>query len=341
MVEAKEPMMPAVTRPDKRPPRFPAPQFPVKKPKLFAATPPALFLVLLGLLGLGLALRKSATVTGLPGEPVEALLGALLGLWGFAIVALTVKMTRRPMVLIEDMRPLPGRAGLAAASMSGMAAGAVLLPYAPGVALVLTLVSLFAHALLAAILINVLAREPEGKTVNPTWQLSYVGFIAAAPVLVDLGWPGVARVIFALTFLAELGIGLMSVVQLSRRIPPAALRPMLALHLAAVGLLSTTAALIGQETLAFGLALAAAFILAALVISARWLLAAGFTPLWGAITFPLAAGATAFLTLGGNFTPLGLILTLACLAVIPPIAWQILKLWPGGRLAAKTNAAEA
>jgi tellurite resistance protein len=116
---------------------------------------------------------------------------------------------------------------------------------------------------------------------------------------------------------------------------------MLVLHLAAVGVLSTTATLIGQDMLALGLALAAALILAALVVNARWLLAAGFTPLWGAMTFPLALCATAFLTLGGNFTPLGLILTLASLVMIPPIAWQVLKQWPGGRLAAKTNAAEA
>lgn len=326
---------------DKRPPRFPPPQFPMRKPKLFATTPPALFLVLLGLLGLGLALRKAAHVTGLPGEPVEALLGALLGLWVFAVLALKVKVIRRPMVLLEDMRPLPGRAGLAAAAMSGMAVSAVLAPYAPRVALVLVLASLVAHAVLAGLLILVLAREPEGKTVNPTWHLSFVGFIVAAPVLLQLGWPGLAKVIFALTFMAALGIGLLSAVQLTRRVPPAPLRPMLALHLFAASLLATAASLIGQDLLALVLALPAALILAALVASARWLLASGFTPLWGALTFPLSACATAFLTLGGSFTAPGLILTLASLALIPPIAWQVLRLWPGGRLAAHTNAAEA
>ena len=29
------------------------------------------------------------------------------------------------------------------------------------------------------------------------------------------------------------------------------------------------------------------------------------------------------------------------LPIIPAIAWQVLKLWPGNRLALKTNAAEA
>lgn len=333
--------MPADRHPDKRPPRFPAPQFPQRKPKLFATTPPAVFLVLLGLLGLGLALRKAAEVTGLPVQPVEALLGALLGLWVFAVLALKLKVIRRPAVLIEDMRPLPGRAGLAAASISGMAVAAVLVPYAPGVALVLVLASLVAHAVLAGLLIRVLAREPEGKTVNPTWHLSFVGFIVAAPVLVQLGWPGLARVIFALTFLTALGIGLLSAVQLTRRVPPGPLRPMLVLHLFAASLLATTATLIGQDLLALVLALTSAVILAGLLASARWLFAFGFTPLWGVLTFPLSACATSFLTLGGTFTVPGLILSLVSLALIPPIAWKVLKLWPGGRLAAKTNAAEA
>ena len=89
--------MPADQHPDRRPPQFPPPQFPQRKPKLFATTPPALFPVLLGLLGLGLALRKAASVTGLPEAPVEAVLGALIGLWGFAAIALTVKVSAAPL----------------------------------------------------------------------------------------------------------------------------------------------------------------------------------------------------------------------------------------------------
>ncbi|MGV8986359.1 MAG: tellurium resistance protein [Cypionkella sp.] len=326
---------------DRRPPRFPAPQFPVKRAKLFATTPPSVFTVILGLLGLGLALRRACAVLGLPGGLVELILGALLALWLFAIVALKLKVLRRFSVLAEDMRPLPGRAGLAAATMSGMLAAGVLIPYAPRLALFLVLASLAAHAILTAVLLRVLMFEPEGRIVNPTWHLSFVGFIVAAPVLAQLGWTQSAKVIFALTFLAAMLIWLMSLVQLSRHAPPAPLRPMLAIHLSAASLLSSTASLTEQPDMALALTAFSVLIALALIFGASWLLAAGFTPIWGAMTFPLAAFSTALMVLGGTPATMGALVALAALAVIPPISWRVLKLWPGGKLAAKTNAATA
>ena len=69
-----------------------------------------------------------------------ALFGA--GKIGEAITALFAKILRRVGVLVEDLRVLPGRSGLSAATMSGMAAGAVLVPYAPGLALGLVVAAL-------------------------------------------------------------------------------------------------------------------------------------------------------------------------------------------------------
>jgi tellurite resistance protein len=43
----------------RRPRAFPPPEFPPRKPKLFARTPPAVFPVLLGLEGLALALHDA------------------------------------------------------------------------------------------------------------------------------------------------------------------------------------------------------------------------------------------------------------------------------------------
>lgn len=330
---------------DRRPPRFLPPQFPVKRAKPFATTPPAVFAVILGLLGLGLALRRACVVLGWPGEWVELALGGLLGLWIFAALALAIKLALRMRVLAEDMRPLPGRAGLAAASMSGMVAAGVLVPYAPDLALYLVLASLVAHALLAAVLLRVLQFEPEGHIVNPTWHLSFVGFIVAAPVLVQLGWVGLAKAIFAATFLAAALVWLMSLAQLARRIPPAPLRPLLAMHLSPAALFATTASLLGLSDLALVLSGLSLMILLALLLSLRWLLAAGFTPLWGALTFPLAACTTALMVVGQAqalmLAMTGAALALAALAVIGPIAWAVLRLWPGGKLAARANAATA
>lgn len=327
---------------DRRPKAFPPPEFPPRRVAAFARTPPAIFPVILGLLGLGLALRRALEALQLPGGLVEAAVGGLLVLWAFGWLALAVKIARRPGVLAEDMRVLPGRAGLAAAGMSGMAAAAVLLPYAPGVALGLALVSLLLHAALAVVLIAVLLRlPPEAREVNPAWHLAFVGFIVAAVPLAQLGWTGLATAILWATMAAAVAIWAISALQLTRRIPPAPLRPLLAIHLAPAALLSQVAGYLGMGGLAQGFALIGAAILLALVLAGRWVLAAGFSPLWGALTFPLAAYASALILLGGWYELPGLVLALAALGAVPAIAWNVLKLWPGGRLAAKTNAAEA
>ena len=331
---------------DRRPRAYPAPEFPPRKPKLFARTPPAIFPALLGLLGLGLALRKGAAVLGLSegvvGGLVEAALGALLVVWVFAVVALKAKVIRRWGTLAEDMRVLPGRAGLAASSMSGMAAAAVLLPYAPKLALVLALASLLAHTILAVLLIVTLRQMPvEARGVNPAFHLAFVGFVVAAVPLAQLGHIQAARAILWGTMALAALIWGISLAQLIRSIPPAPLRPLLAIHLAPAALFATVAALTDQPLLATSFAAFGAVILLALLAAGKWITASGFSPLWGAFTFPLAAYASALLSLDGVWQLPGLIVLALATAVIPVIGWKVLSLWPGNRLAAKTNAAEA
>ncbi|MBL4928025.1 TDT family transporter [Fuscibacter oryzae] len=326
---------------DRRPKRFPPPEFPPRRAALFAKTPPAVFPVVLGLLGLGLALRRGLAGTALA-EPLEALNGGLLGLWLFAVLALLGKVLRRPGVVVQDLRVLPGRAGLAAATMSGMVAASLILPFVPGLAVGLALVSLTLHAVLAGLLIaTLLQMPPEAREVNPTWHLSFVGFIVGAVPLALAGWTGVAQAILMVTLVAAAVIWAVSLAQLIRRIPPAPLRPLLAIHLSPAALFATVASLLGQPVLAQAFAAFGAVILLALVIFARWITLAGFSAMWGALTFPLAAYASALIVTGGGFALPGLAVLVAATLLIPPIAWNVLKLWPGGRLAARTNAAEA
>lgn len=331
---------------DRRPRAYPAPEFPPRKPKLFARTPPALFPVLLGLLGLGLAARKGMAVLGLSssalGGLVEAALGALLILWVFAVLALKVKVIRRFGVLAEDMRVLPGRAGLAASTMSGMAAAAVLLPYAPGLALVLVLTALVAHAGMAILLLVTLAKlSPDARSVSPAFHLAFVGFIVGAGPLAQLGYLGLATVIFWVTMALALAIWAVSVWQLWRAEPPAPLRPLLAIHLAPAALLSLVAGQIGAPGLAVAFAGLGMVIFLGLLSAARWITVAGFSPLWGSFTFPLSAFALALLSLGGTWELPGIVVLALALGVVPAIGWSVLSLWPGNRLAVKTNAAEA
>jgi tellurite resistance protein len=327
---------------ERRPKAYPPPEFPPRRPKLFAKTPPAVFPVVLGLLGLGLALRRAADVTGLPGAVAELVLGLVLGLWAFATAALLIKIARRPGVVLEDLKVLPGRAGLAAASMSGMAAAGVLVPYAPGMALVLAVVAVLAHAVLAVLLGIVLLRGPkEARGVNPTWHLSFVGFIVAAGPLVYLGHADWAQVILWATMVAAAAIWGLSLAQLIGRIPPAPLRPLLAIHLSPAALFCTVALALGQMQLATSFALFGAVIVLALVAASRWITAAGFSPLWGSFTFPMAAFASAMIAMGGVWQKAGFVWLVIAALAIPMIAWRVLKMWPGGKLAGKTNAAEA
>ena len=83
----------------------------------------------------------------------------------------------------------------------------------------------------------------------------------------------------------------------------------------------------------------ATLILVALVVSGRWLLEAGFSAMWGALTFPLVAYASALFALGFDLAGMGVLVV--SLGVVPVIAWRVITLWGSGQLAAKTNAAEA
>jgi tellurite resistance protein len=119
------------------------------------------------------------------------------------------------------------------------------------------------------------------------------------------------------------------------------LRPLLAIHVAPAALLASVAGLLGLVGLSGVLAVAGLVLAAVLTGSVRWLLVAGVTPMWGALTFPLAALAGALIREGGPWQTVGTLLTVLALGVVPAILLWILKRWPGGKLAAVTNAAEA
>lgn len=323
-----------------RPKAYPPPEFPPRKGAAFGRTPPAIFPVILGLLGLGLALRRGLVLLDLPLGAADALLGALAALWGLGVAAYLAKVLRRPAVVAADMGSLPGRAGLATASMGGMLLSAILAPFAPAFAVYLLWLSLAVHAALAVLLARLLLTgPPQGRSPNPTLHLGFVGFIVGGVGAAELGLPQVATALLYMTMPVALAIWLAGLVDLLRARPPAPLRPLLAIHLAPASLLASVAALTGHDGLAQLFAGLALLVLAALVAAIRWLLEAGFTPMWGAITFPLAASASAFVLVG--WTGLGLGVLGAALAVVPWVAWRVLSLWPGNRLAAKTNAAEA
>ncbi|WP_101340415.1 tellurium resistance protein [Cereibacter azotoformans] len=322
-----------------RPPVFPPPPFPPRRPRPFQRTPPAIFPPILGLLGLGLALRRAAEVWGLAPGVGEAVLGAASGLGAFAVAAYAAKVVQRPGVVLEDLRVLPGRAGLAALVLGLLVLAAVLVPYGPGAARAVLVAGLGAQALLAGTVAALLLAGPkEGRVVTPVWHLHFVGFIIGGLTAAPVGWPGLGVGLLILCAVVAAAIWLGSLVQFVRQVPPPPLRPLLAIHLAPLALLGLVAANQGLPTVAAVCAAAGGILLAVLLASARWLLASGFSPLWGALTFPLAAYTGLVLTV---WPQAGAALLVATVLVIPPIAVRILQEWARGSLAARTNAAQA
>lgn len=323
-----------------RPKMFPPPEFPPRQPKRFARTPPAVFPVVLGLFGLGLALRRGLEAAGVPVGLADLVLGAVAMLWSFALFAYLTKVARRPSVVLDEMKVLPGRTGLAAMTMGGMALAAALAPFAVGLAQAVLVLALGAHLLLAGMTIAVLARMPaEARGVNPGWHLNFVGFIVGGLAAPLVGWPDLALALIWLTGPIAVAIWVVSAVQLLRRVPPAPLRPMLAIHLAPASLLATVGATVGLPVVPMVAVGLGAVILLGLVVSGRWVLEAGFSAMWGALTFPLAAFASALFATGIDLAGMGVLVV--ALAVVPVIGWRVLSLWGSGQLAAKTNAAEA
>ncbi|MEZ5883802.1 MAG: tellurium resistance protein [Paracoccaceae bacterium] len=316
---------------------------PAPAPKgLWRRTPPAIFPPILGLLGLGLGWRRGAGQFDLPQALPDLLLGAVTLLFLFAAVAFVAKILRRPAVLLEDLRILPGRAGLAAGALSVYLFAGVLGPLAPGLAHGVLLAGLVLHAALIAAVLYVFATGPaEQRRVNPVWHLTFTGPIVAAMVAQGLGEATLAVVLFWVALVAAAGIWLVSLQQFAKSSVPAPLRPLLAIHLAPAALLGTVAAGFGATGLALAFAVLTAGLLAALLMRAGWLLEAGFSPLWGAFTFPLAAVANFWLVLGGAWRLPGGLALVAATVVIPPIAIKVMQLWAKGQLAVKTNAATA
>lgn len=340
--------MPETQRPipSLKPRHFPPPPPLVQKsPGRWRRTPPAIFPPMMGLFGLGLAWRTLATQPAMqPLAPIgEAILGAALLLFAFGLIAWLSKPLRRPGVILEEIGVLPGRAGLAAMILCLMLAGAALTPYAPSVAVVLAFVggaALVAYGVLTAV--HLLRGPKVQRAVNPIFHLTFVGYILMPLSLAQLGYTELSTWILWGSAAVALVIWLVSLRQLIGSVPPAPLRPILAIHLAPASVLATVAALLGHELVAAGFALIALAMLVALVGSARWLLASGFSPLWGALTFPLAACATAsMLGLGAVGFWIGAALLLAATALNPWIAMQVVKTWANGQLGAKTNAATA
>lgn len=309
-------------------------------------TPPALFPSLMGFMGLGLAWRAASQFAPLGASPVAsyAILVLASVMLFFVLASYLSKVSLRPRVILEDMASIPGRAGVSALTLSILLFAAAIVPLSSLVATAALVVGLLGHVLIAVLALAVMVRTPQGLVVSPAWHLSFVGFIVAALSAVPLGFAVLGQVILGATVLSSALVYGISLFQLSQTETPPPLRPMLAIHLAPLSLFATVASLSGRGLLALVFATLAMGLAGVLISRVGYLIKAGFSPLWGAFTFPIAALSTALFSLSSQVPLLGwfALLPLALATVITPvIVLRVLRMWSSGVLAAKTGAAIA
>ena len=309
-------------------------------------TPPALFPTMMGLLGLGLAWRAAAGFDAVP-IPMSVsyyILGFSGVLFLFILACYLSKLSIRPSVIMQDLASVPGRAGVSAMSLSTLLFAVAMVPFSPLVASAALFLGLFAHTLIALLIVVVMARTEKGFVVSPAWHLSFVGFIVSCLSAAPLGYLGLTQIILGATVLIAALIYAVSLLQLNNSEMPPPLRPMLAIHLAPLSLFATVSVLAGQGVVALLFGALAVGLAAVLLSRVRYIIAAGFSPLWGAFTFPVAALSVALFSLSSQvsvfgwlaFVPLGL-----ASIITPLISLRVLRMWSTGALAQKTGAGTA
>ncbi|SEW18882.1 tellurite resistance protein [Aliiroseovarius sediminilitoris] len=328
-------------------PYFPPPPPLPPKTRMFQRMPPAVFTPIMGAFGLGLAWRRAADILAAPAAIGEIMLGALTLLYLFSLAAYAMKFMQRTGIFSEDLRVLPGRAGLAAMVLTGYLLAATIEPFSLVLAGAMLLLTFAAHVMLAGRVIYKLITGPvETRIVTPVWHLIFAGFVLIPLAAVPLGWTGFATIAFWGGFFVAAIVWGASAAQFLRTRIPGPLRPLLAIHLVPASVLGTGAYLLGETQMALVFSVMSIIILSGLIGCARWLLKAGFSPLWGAFTFPLAAFSS-LMQLGAVVTSSDILRIVAgaslvaATLIILPIIYKIIQMWTQGVLAAKTNAATA
>ncbi len=313
---------------------------------LWRRAPPAVFPVCLGLMGLGLGWRNAAGLVPYAFEIGGLLLGLSTAYYLFFLAHYLSKVIARPMVLLEDMTNPAARAGVAALAMSMMLLAAALLPFDisvpqvwwAGVILQIGASVLFAHAIWT---------EPHDlRHFTPFQYLTFVGPVVGPVAGIPLGyvWESIALTLAALAAYGVITIGLG--LRLTRELPPAGLRPALAIFLAPNCLFAISFGLLGVTwafVLFYWLSNIVAFIL---ILLLPWLTKDGWSPVWSSFTFPFAAWFhVQLLAVEYGQGPWALAgVYLGMLFVTPMIlivAYRFVMLWVTGELADKTGAAIA
>jgi tellurite resistance protein len=287
--------------------------------------PSAMFPICLGAIGAGLLWRKAAETLGAPAAIGEIWLALAIALSSVCAVFYARRLALRPAAILDDLGPVPARAAVSAASMCMMLTAAALVPYAPGLAALVLLVGVAHHLIHAGMVLWVLVHSPpEERVINPTLYLPFVGQIVAPIAGVPLGYWTASAVLYWSAVAAWVVITAVSLQHILSAPIPKPLRQGMVIFLAPSGVGVISADLLDASwspamMVVFGVAVAGFAIWLATRIG--WLVAGGWTPAWGAFTFPTVALAGAAMIFfdrvaGGALSVLGWPFLLGCSATV-------------------------
>jgi len=316
------------------------------KQNLWRSTPPAIFPVSLGFMGLALAWSNASGVLPIPKELGDLMLGFSTAFFLFFAISYTAKIIARPAAVLEDLKVPAARAGVAAFPMAIMLLAAALLPLGVQVPLVWW-TGVFVYWITTGLVAwSILKDPPEARMFSPFQYLAFVGPTVGPIAGIPLGyvtasfWLLMAALIPYVTITVGYGLRLIKVR------PPVPLRASIMIVLAATSLFALG---FGQleinwaYDLFYGLAW---FFAIGLLISAPWLAEGGWNPVWGSFTFPIATFTNLqILAIGkgtGIIAMMGLVGGLIIgTPLILYIIWKSSSSWIRGDLAKKTAAAVA
>lgn len=313
---------------------------------LWRRTPPAIFPICLGLLGLGLGWRNAADVIPVAHEIGDMLLGLASAFFVYFLVSFLAKIVARPAVLFEDMTNPVARGGVAALAMAMMLLAAALIPLgvsAPQVWWVGVVMQIGASAIVCH---AICVETPEKRSFSPFQYLTFVGPVVGPIAGIQLGYVRESLVLTLAALTAYLVITAGLGRRLLRVMPPVPLRPSLAIFLAPNCLFALSFGMLGIDwafTLFYWIATVVAVVL---LLSVRWLTRGGWTPVWASFTFPSAAFVNLQVMAVGKGAGIAAeVLIYAGLAVATPlilyISYRSFMAWVTGDLAERSGAARA
>lgn len=313
---------------------------------LWINTPPAVFPVCLGLLGLGIGWRAASNIVPVAYDIGGLLLGLASAYFLFFLAFYLRKILKRPAVVFEDMRSAPARAGIAAAAMSMMMLAAAFLPFGIYVPQVWWTGVVLQIAASVVVCNAIWAEAPDDRQFSPFQYLTFVGPVVGPIAGIPLGYITESIILTFAALVAHVIITIGYGLHLWRTRPNVALRPSLVIFLAPNCLFAISFGLLGIDWLFYMFYWIANAVALVFVVLIPWICKGGWSPFWAAFTFPTAA----FLNVQvmavakgeGIFATIGVY---AGMAVATPliliIAYRFVLMWVTGDLARVTESASA